>query len=63
MIYPNLFKSRYTLKGKDWIKTITAEDRLAFYIGRNLASLYQSYNQTSQRQRYIVGLGRMRINS
>lgn len=30
MIYPNLFKSRYDLKGKDWIKTISPEDRLAF---------------------------------
>ena len=31
MIYPNLFKSRYPiLKGSDWIKTISPEDRLAF---------------------------------
>lgn len=31
MIYPNLFKSRYTtLKGKDWIKTIEPEDKRVF---------------------------------
>lgn len=29
-IYPKLFKSRYTLKGKDWIKKIDPEDLKAF---------------------------------
>jgi hypothetical protein len=30
MTYPNLFKSRYILKGKDWIKSISEEDKRAF---------------------------------
>lgn len=29
MIYPNLF-SAYTLKGKDWLRTIRPDDRQAF---------------------------------
>lgn len=31
MAYPNLFKSRYpVLQGRDWIRTISKEDRQAF---------------------------------
>lgn len=30
MIYPNLFKSRYTLRGRDWIKCLSPDDRVAF---------------------------------
>ena len=30
MIYPDLFKSRYILKGKDWIRTIEPDDRKVF---------------------------------
>lgn len=36
MMYPNLFKARYpVLKGKDWVRTISPEDRKVFVdIGR-----------------------------
>lgn len=30
MIYPNLFSSRYKLKGRDWIKSIPKEDLRVF---------------------------------
>ena len=31
MFYPNLFKNRYSsLKGKDWIKRISPEDKRVF---------------------------------
>lgn len=30
MIYPNLFKSRYNLKGKDWINRVSLDDKKAF---------------------------------
>lgn len=31
MTYPNLFKNRYAeLKGKNWIKSVSVEDRKAF---------------------------------
>lgn len=29
-MYPGIFKARYSLVGKDWIRTIPAEDRAVF---------------------------------
>ncbi len=30
MIYPNLFKQKYQLKGKNWVKTIEPDDLKVF---------------------------------
>ena len=52
VIYPNLFKSRYTLKGRDWIKKIDPEDLKAFV---QIGFKHSDYGRKGGKQRAKTG--------